>query len=410
MAVTISGISCAEGYTDVAVLGSQLGDPVLKDIGCIPLGFFGDLSGEAACNVFYEPAIDEDADTAPASSLGNYTAETLTNGVIPIVWNNTFQKQQKLPADTVDGVPYDIANTRLEALAKANARANGQRQLACLFNEGTKFSYGPNKVTKDNVLTRLYDASEAVRRTGANPTIAVVSPEFYTAMKLALPNAIDTDELNSRMITGNVGIYDGIRFVESPYLGAQGGTIKYNTYSGAPASVEMDGVDLIMWDGSKFAAINKLFDVGVRDGGAAFPGVAACYAAKLGVKLLEHGAAYCSGTGNTSVTASVAAGKTFTDSITIGLRELTPTIDTEAAYKSIGVLDSSDSNSVSNSIFLGSGNKFMTVEVHYEGEETLSVTFNGQELTSQKIQDGLYYFSTVTVKAGDVLNIEISHT
>lgn len=406
MAVTISGISCAEGYTDVAVLGSQLGDPVLKDIGCIPLGFFGDLSGEVACNVFYEPAIDEDTDTAPNKNLGNYTGETSANSVIPIVWNNTFQKQQKLPADTVDGVPYDIANTRLEALAKANARANGQRQLACLFNEGTKLAYGRgSNPTASNVLTRIYDASEAIRRTGANPTIAVVSPEFYTAMKLALPNAIDTDELNSRMITGNVGIYDGIRFVESPYLGVHGGTITYNTFSGAPASVDMKGVDLIMWDGSKFAAINKLFDVGVRDGGAAFPGVAACYAAKLGVKLLEHGAAYCSGQGNAYINVDYAS--TFSPGTVTVTYVATSALDTENTVMYLGGNSTSKS---SQTLLVGGATTSVVLYFQLDGEETPILTLNGSSKSLTKNSDGIYVSDPVVIKAGDVLNFELSHT
>lgn len=329
MAITVNGIKCAEGYTDVAMLGSQLGDPVLKDIGCIPEGFFGDLDGEAACNVFYEPAIDEGVNTQPTAALGNYTAETAANATLPVIWNNTFQKMQKLPADAVDGVPYDIANVRLESLGKANARANGKRELACLFNEGVQYAYA-SAATKDNVLERIYQAREAIKSSGANPTIAVCSPEFYTALKMALPNAIASDELNSRMLSGTVGIYDGIRWVESPFVNA--GTVYYNDYASTPQSPLMKGIDFIMWDGSKFAAINKLFEVAIKDGGASFPGVGACYAAKLGVRLLETRAAYTSGMGNTQITTNGVAevnqrynftlgtqmGFTFADEVTHG--------------------------------------------------------------------------------------------
>lgn len=382
MAITVNGIKCAEGYTDVAMLGSQLGDPVLKDIGCIPEGFFGDLDGEAACNVFYEPAIDEGTNTQPTSALGNYTAETGANATLPVIWNNTFQKMQKLPADAVDGVPYDIANVRLESLGKANARANGKRELACLFNEGTRHVYD-TPTTKDNVLERMYQAREAIKATGANPTIAICSPAFYTALKIALPGAIDTDELNSRMLSGTVGIYDGIRWIESPFVNA--GTVYYNDYANTPNAMAMSGIDFIMWDGSKFAAINKLFEVAIKDGGASFPGVGACYAAKLGVRLLEKGAAYIAGTGNVVINAKGTADAE--ESYTVSLFG--------PSFTYIDTLSVSQTD-LSVPLFAAQTGSF-TVAPKEISDKTATVTVNGETLTgSHSLEGGKTYNIEVT--------------
>lgn len=382
MAITVNGIKCAEGYTDVAMLGSQLGDPVLKDIGCIPEGFFGDLDGEAACNVFYEPAIDEGTNTQPTSALGNYTAETGANATLPVIWNNTFQKMQKLPADAVDGVPYDIANVRLESLGKANARANGKRELACLFNEGTRHVYD-TPTTKDNVLERMYQAREAIKATGANPTIAICSPAFYTALKIALPGAIDTDELNSRMLSGTVGIYDGIRWIESPFVNA--GTVYYNDYANTPNAMAMSGIDFIMWDGSKFAAINKLFEVAIKDGGASFPGVGACYAAKLGVRLLEKGAAYIAGTGNVVINAKGTADAE--ESYTVSLFG--------PSFTYIDTLSVSQTD-LSVPLFAAQTGSF-TVTPKEISDKTATVTVNGETLTgSHSLEGGKTYNIEVT--------------
>ena len=42
-----------------------------------------------------------------------------------------------------------------------------------------------------------------------------------------------------------------------------------------------------MWDGSKFAAVNRINEFSIKDGGALFSGAAACMSSMLGVKLLE---------------------------------------------------------------------------------------------------------------------------
>lgn len=381
MAVTISGVGCAEGYTDVAILGSQLGDPVLKDIGCIPMGFFGDLDGEAACNVFYEPPIDPGVGgSTPNKNLGDYSAETGNNSVVPIIWNNAFQKLQKLPADVVDGVPYDIANVRLEALGKANAQANGIIQLACLFSEGKRMSYD-TPVTKDNVIQRIYDASAAIRNTGANPTIAIVSPEFYSAMKMALPNAISSDELNSRMLSGVVGVYDGIRFIQSSLINK--GTVAYNNSTNALFTSLMKGIDIIMWDGSKFAAINKIFEAAIKDGGASFPGVGACYAAKLGVKLLESGAAVAAGTGNTSINVTGGSSSTYY------VDAIYSTDSTTQVYESADV-----SGDMTYNLLLSGGFETVNVRVVQVGASAPKLTVNGSQQALSETSSGSKIFVT----------------
>ena len=85
-------------------------------------------------------------------------------------------------------------------------------------------------------------------------------------------------------------MYLGVLWVSSPILAKS--SIAYYDSTGTLKTVtpSTTGVNFVMWDGSKFASINRINEFAIKDGGAMFSGQAACMSSMLGVKLLEKAA------------------------------------------------------------------------------------------------------------------------
>lgn len=279
MATTIGTISCAENYQKVAIMGSTVGDPIPAGIGCLTEADF-DTIDAGSVSLFYESSLAElNSESVPK----DYVNTGASNTLITIPMNNFFDDSRKIYAAQATSLPYDKAATELTKLANKSARQNACTELACLATEGTKKA--GEEITSANIKQTILDDQSAIRNTGANPTIAVCTPEFYAKLVIAAGESLKTVEADNRWLSAIVGSFLGIYWVSSPLLAKT--DVTYINAAGTKTAAAFTDVDYVMWDGSKFAAINRINEFAIKDGGAVFAGSAACMSSMLGVKLLE---------------------------------------------------------------------------------------------------------------------------
>ena len=279
MAVTIGVANCAENYQRVAILGSSVGDPIPEGIGCLSEADFDTIDAGSVA-LFYEPSLEA---ANPANAPSAYTAQDATNKLITVPMNNFFDDSRRIFSAVGNSLPYDKAATELTKQANKSAYQNAKVELACLCNEGTQ--KGDVAITTININDVILNDLTAIRNTGANPTIAVCSPEFYAKLVVAAGDALKSVEANDRWINATVGQFLGVYWVSSPILTQSG--VHYYNRSGEDTTVDLSKTAYIMWDGTKFAAVNRINEFSIKDGGANFSGVAACMSSMLGVSLLE---------------------------------------------------------------------------------------------------------------------------
>lgn len=296
MATVISGVNCAENYQKVAIYGSSVGDPVEPGIGCLNEDDF-DTIDAGSVSIFYESS---NSIRIPTATPKDYTGTEASNTLITIPLNNHFSDSRKVFSAVSTSLPYDKAAAELTKLANQSALSNGCAELACLIKEGTTidgaYTNPTDDASKTAFNTYLMNYVSKVRTKGANPTIAVCTPDFYSKVVIAAGSSFASEEANVRWMNATAGRYLGVLWVSSPILINE--NLSYYNSAGVLNSVNpvTSGVNFVMWDGTKFAAINRILDFAIKDGGASFAGQAACMSSMLGVKLLEQSACVVSTT------------------------------------------------------------------------------------------------------------------
>ena len=279
MAVVIGSVNCAENFQKVAVIGSSVGDPIPEGLGCLSENDL-DTVDAGSVALFYEPALSaEDPPAAPAA----YTTKDASNTLITVPMHNFFDSAKRIFSAVGNSLPYDKAATELTKQANASALQNAKVELACLANEGT--SVADTDVAENNVIDTALSDIIAIKNTGASPKIAVCSPDFYALLVKAAGDALKGVDSNERWLNASVGRFLDIYWVSSPILALENAT--YYDSTGTKRVVPLTGISYIMWDGSKFVAVNRINEFSIKDGGASFSGVAACMSSMLCVKLIE---------------------------------------------------------------------------------------------------------------------------
>lgn len=279
MATIISGVNCAENFQQVAIMGSSVGDPIPDGIGCLTEADF-DTIDAASVAIFYEPALTA---SEPSNAPQPYTAQDATNQLITIPLNNFFDDQRRVFSAQSTSLPYDKAAIELTKQANKSASQNAKIELACLAHEGTAVS--GDAITAANIVDTILGDITTIRNTGAAPTIAICTPEVYTKLVSAAGDSLKGAESDARWLNAQVGYFLGVLWVAHPALAKD--TASYYDKSGTKQTVDFTNVQYIMWDGSKFAAIERITEFSIKDGGASFSGSAACMSSMFGVALLE---------------------------------------------------------------------------------------------------------------------------
>lgn len=283
MAVTILSTNVAEKYQKQAMVGNIALDPIPRGIGCLSEANF-DTIDAGSVSIFYEPAL---AAADPTSAPADYNLEGASNSLVTIPFNNYFVSAIKMYNAQLNAVPYKMAAIKLDQVLKKDSNSKGRSEIACLINESNTQETAP--ATPEALAEAVLAARAKISSSGNAANIVLCSPEFMAKVILAAGAAFRTERANQIWTSATTaGEYLGLYWVETSMLGADAtDTYKYNDSTGASKTATPSEVDYIMWDGSKFASIQRVNEFGLKDGGAIFSGVAAVSDNVMGVKVLD---------------------------------------------------------------------------------------------------------------------------
>jgi len=196
----------------------------------------------------------------PASDLDHTAAE---NSLIDLRLNNTQNKSKKIYQVQANAVPYSMAEEHLSQATidcKEGWQASG---LACLATEGTATD-DTSALTKSNIKKLILEARKTVRKGKAVANIVLASVDAYTTMLEAAGDQYTPVVNDAIMQTGQIGRWLGMLWVECNMLDLLNAA-KYYDHAGTLKTVDLTGIDFIMYDYNAFSIVDNLEAIRLKD-------------------------------------------------------------------------------------------------------------------------------------------------
>lgn len=131
----------------------------------------------------------------------HFNGEDAKDELIPIIFNNNFQKERDIYGVQAAAVAFPIAEEYLADALNITKEARQYSALACLVNEGT-VSENTVEVTEDNAVETLTGLRKEVKDGKGKANYAMVSTDIYAKLlnKLGLAQVMDTAVVNGELM------------------------------------------------------------------------------------------------------------------------------------------------------------------------------------------------------------------
>lgn len=196
-----------------------------------------------------------EAGVTPKMPGSNFSDEEYANDVIDINCNNAFSKSVKVPDIYGASMPVNVlANKTWEVTAEVrDGRQNSG--LAVLAKNGTAKKV--TSVAASGIKQEFIASRSALRKSFAKPDVVLCSVDTYAAI-LDFAGKEFTPMFNDDVMrSGAVGRWLNMVIVECDAL-SNSGSFVYLDAEGKPVTVDMSGINYIMYDHSAFSIIDRL--------------------------------------------------------------------------------------------------------------------------------------------------------
>lgn len=163
--------------------------------------------------------------------------------LIPIQINNNFQSSKKIYGVQAAAVQYAMGNEFLSIAIQECREGWMQSGLACLVQEGTAAA-ATAALTADTVKSDIIATRAEIVKGKGRADVVMCSPDFYGLVLEAAGKDFTPTQNDRIAATGNVGNWLGFTFVEA---NGMTGTLKYYDSANQLKSVDMSGVDYVMY-------------------------------------------------------------------------------------------------------------------------------------------------------------------
>ena len=206
---------------------------------------------------------------APAVPGGDYSHQTDQDTLIQIGINNEYKYSEKISAIAEDQTAYSIQVAEMEDILATCQESRDLSGLACLGYEGTAVT-SATALTAANIKSQILAVRAALAKAKVKPTTVLCSADTY-ALILEAAGTQYTPVINDKTVSeGRVGRWLGLDFIECPAMVATAAT--YYDYSGTLRTVNLSGIDFIMYNKDALSIIDSLNDAAVVDGRPIFWG------------------------------------------------------------------------------------------------------------------------------------------
>ena len=184
--------------------------------------------------------LDSGNDVEPGTPGRDFTDEAAKDALIPIVFNNNFQKSRKIYGVQSSAVSFAMAEEYLADALNMTKQGRQYSGLACMVQEGT-VSSDTATTTANNVVEKLTALRQNIKDNKGKANFAMVSTSIYAMLlqKLGLAQVMD-----NAIVSGELMRRFGLTILECNSFDKA--TAKYYDKTGTLKTVDLTGVEMIV--------------------------------------------------------------------------------------------------------------------------------------------------------------------
>ncbi len=181
----------------------------------------------------------------------DFTDEAASDALIPIVFNNNFQKSRKIYGVQAAAVSFAMAEEYLADSLNITKEGRQYSGLACMVQEGTA-STDTAAITEANAVEKLTALRKQIKDNKGKANFALVSTDVYAILlaKLGLASVMDP-----AVVSGELLKRFGLTIIECNSF--DNATAKYYDRTGALKTVDLSKVDMIVGYNEAFSLLDN---------------------------------------------------------------------------------------------------------------------------------------------------------
>lgn len=181
----------------------------------------------------------------------DFTDEAAADTLIPIVFNNNFQKSRKIYGVQAAAVSFAMAEEYLADSLNITKEGRQYSGLACMVQEGTA-STDTAAITEANAVEKLTALRKQIKDNKGKANFALVSTDVYAILlaKLGLASVMDP-----AVVSGELLKRFGLTIIECNSFDNK--TAKYYDRTGALKTVDLSDVDMIVGYNEAFSLLDN---------------------------------------------------------------------------------------------------------------------------------------------------------
>lgn len=191
------------------------------------------------------------------------TTENYSNQVATINLVNDFSKSTKIPYYYNATLPPEVMRDRSWDTLQAIFKGRRKSGLAVLADKG-QVSKNTAAVTSSNIEDTIISDRAAIRDADATPDVIICSVDVYSSMLKAAGSKYTPVRNDETVKYGRIGYWMGIYFIECSILGRSGSN-SYLDAEGTRHTIDLSGVEYIMYNHEAFAIVDKLLGLRAID-------------------------------------------------------------------------------------------------------------------------------------------------
>lgn len=181
----------------------------------------------------------------------DFSDEAAEDALIPIVFNNNFQKSRKIYGVQAAAVSFAMAEEYLADSLNITKEGRQYSGIACMVQEGTASS-NTSEVTESNAVSVLTSLRKQIKDNKGKANFALVSTDVYAILlaKLGLASVMDP-----AVVSGELLKRFGLTIIECNSF--DNATAKYYDRTGTLKTVDLTGVDMIVGYNEAFSLLDN---------------------------------------------------------------------------------------------------------------------------------------------------------
>ncbi|WP_279160538.1 hypothetical protein [Thomasclavelia cocleata] len=221
-----------------------------------------DFQGDANSGLVKVYKQKSDGATNPTTPAGDFEDTNAENELIDVRLNNSFRKSKKIYKVQANAVSYALADTTFSTAINDVKEGYQAAGVACLATEGSKLD-STTALSKSNIKRMVLDMRAALRKKKAKADVVFASVDAFTYMLEAAGDQFTPAKNDEMVATGQVGYWLGMKWYEAN--ATENTAAVYYDHAGEKHTVDLSGVDLIMYDHRFFSIVDNLEEMRLID-------------------------------------------------------------------------------------------------------------------------------------------------